>query len=207
MEHRPCATAATASLAEPAATAATEEPAVPAAVVVPGRAAAVVWGRRAVAALVAVVATAAPAGMRATSPTAQLVVMPGAVVKVERADLLARWAPTLRRCLAVLAGPAATPGPVVRALPVPMVRTPQRRELMVKPAATAGMAATAATAGVAARVVRPPVVLRALPVTAGTAGTAAARARRVTAVMVRPGMPTHRMVVMAVPVATPATRG
>jgi hypothetical protein len=87
-----------------------------------------------------------------------------------------------------------------------MVRTPRRRELMVKLAATVATAATAATAGAVALVDRPPAVLRALQGTAGAAGTAVPRARRVTAVLVRPGMPSHRMVVMAVPVATPALR-
>jgi hypothetical protein len=77
---------------------------------------------------------------------------------------------------------------------------------MVKPAATAGMAGTAATAGVAARADRPSAVVRALQGTAGAAVLAATLARRVTAVLVRPGMPSHRMVVMAVPVAMPAPR-
>jgi hypothetical protein len=95
---------------------------------------------------------------------------------------------------------------VVRALLVPMVRTPQRQELMVKPAATVETAAMAATAGMVARADRPSAVVRALQGTAGAAVLAATLARRVTAVLVLPGMPSHRMVVMAVPVATPALR-
>ena len=41
---------------------------------------------------------------------------------------------------------AVTLGPLVVALPVPMVRTPRLRELMVKPAPTVAMAATAGPA-------------------------------------------------------------
>ena len=63
-----------------------------AAVVVPGRAVMVVWAWRALAAVVAMVATAAPAGMRAVSPTDQLVVMPERAALVARAELRARWA-------------------------------------------------------------------------------------------------------------------
>jgi hypothetical protein len=85
------------------------------AVVVAGRASAVVWVRRAVAALVAVAARVAPGSMRAASATARLVVMPALVALVERAALLAQWAPTPRRCLAVPAGPAVTLARLVRA--------------------------------------------------------------------------------------------
>jgi hypothetical protein len=108
MEHRRCVTADPAALAELAARVAMLVPAALAAVVVPGRVATVVWAWRASAALVAVAARAALAGMRAASPTVQQVVMLGRVVLVERAALLARWARTPQRCLAVLAVSAVT---------------------------------------------------------------------------------------------------
>ena len=114
--HR--ATAAMAERAAPAERAAIAEPAALAAVAVPGRAAAVVWDWRASAALVAVAARAAPAGMRAASPTAQLVVMLGLVALAARVALLARLARTLRLCWAGPAVSGVTPGPLVVALRV-----------------------------------------------------------------------------------------
>ena len=79
-----------------------------AAVVVLGRAAVVVLVRRASAALEEVAAVAALGSMRAASPTAQLVVVPGLVAPVEWVALRARLAPTLQSCLAVLAVSAVT---------------------------------------------------------------------------------------------------
>ena len=53
-------------------------------------------------------ARVAPAGMRAVSPTAQLVVMLGLVALAAWVALLARLAQTLRCCLAGLAVSAVT---------------------------------------------------------------------------------------------------
>ncbi len=66
--------------------------------------------------------------------------MPALVVLVERAALLALLARTLRRCLAVLAGPAVTPGPLAVALRVRQAR------LALKAAAVAAWVALAVLA-------------------------------------------------------------
>jgi hypothetical protein len=115
-----------------------------AAVVVPGLAATVVWGRRASAALVAVVARAAPGLMRAASPTARLVVMPGRVVLVERVALLARLARTPRRCSAVLAVSAVTLARRARVLRAPVVSMEHRRCVTADLVAWVELAALAA---------------------------------------------------------------
>ena len=95
--------AAWAALAAPAEREPIAAPAALAAVAVLGRAALVVWGWRASAALVVVAAVAALGSMRAASPTAQLVVVPGLVAPVEWVALRARLARTPRRCLACAA--------------------------------------------------------------------------------------------------------
>ena len=108
MEHCSYARAALEALAVPVVRAAIAERAVPAALAVLGRVAPVVWVWRASVARVAVAARAALAGMQVVSPTDQLVVMPALVAPVEWVALLARWAPTLRRCSAGLAVSAVT---------------------------------------------------------------------------------------------------
>jgi hypothetical protein len=89
------------------------------AVAVLGRAALVVLVWQVPAALAALAARAALASMRAASPMALLVVMPARVAMVAWVELLARRAPTLRRCLAVLAVSAVAPELLVVARQVP----------------------------------------------------------------------------------------
>ena len=90
------ATAASVALAALAERGPIAAPAALAAAVVPGRVAAVVWAWQPPVAQVAAAARAALAGMRAVSPTAQLVVMPEQVALVAWAELQAHRAPTPR---------------------------------------------------------------------------------------------------------------
>jgi len=115
MEHPSHARAALAALAALAEREPIAAPVAPAAVALPGRAAVVVLVLRAPAARAAVVARAAPAGMRAVSPTAQLVVMRAPVALVAWAELQAHRARTLRPWSAGLAASVATPVSLVLA--------------------------------------------------------------------------------------------
>jgi hypothetical protein len=118
MERCRRATVDLAALVERAERAVMPVPAALEALVVLGLAATVVWVRQASAAMVAVAVLAAPGSMRAVSPTAPLVVTPGRAALVERVVQRARLARTLRRCSAVLAVSAVTPGSLVVALRV-----------------------------------------------------------------------------------------
>jgi hypothetical protein len=167
------------------------------AVAVPGWAVAVVWARQASAALVAVAARVALVGMRAASPTVQLVVMLGRAVLVERAVQLARLARTRRRCLVVMAEPAATLGSLVVALWVRAAWMEHRRRVT---ADLVALVERAARAAMLVLVALEAVVVPGLAATVVWAWRASAAleavAARVAPGSMRAASPTGRLVVM-----------
>jgi hypothetical protein len=197
MEHRSRVTVVRAALAERAARAAMLVLAALEAVVVPGRAATVVWAWQASAALVAVAARVAPGSMRAASPTARLVVMPGLVALVERVVQRAHLARTLRRCSVVMAGPAVMLARLARARWVSAAWMEHRRRVTVDLAVLVELAVRAAIPVLAAlgAVVVPGLVAAVAWAWRAVAALAAVVARAALAGMPA-ASPTARLVVM-----------